>query len=187
MPASKWIPLVLIIVLCNLKSFGQLKWDSSSSIKWNNFKGIPNSNFKYEANTYSIINCEYAGSGNCFFYKVEALFLEEKSWCYIDTTNNLLKHEQGHFDISEIYARMIRRYLEMNLKKGVANSTIQKGIDSLQRLKNQCQDLYDRETNHSQDISEQIKWQIKIKDLLRSLNYYSITSYNNCDNTNDSN
>lgn len=180
----KKVPIVIFFSFFNsIDSYSQIQWDSSLSITWSNFKGKPlNRMSEFKATTLSFVESEYGSHDTCFFYNVRTLFDEIKSW-YVDTTNELLEHERGHFNISEIYARKIRKFLKINLRKGVPDDEIRKGIDELLKLKVKYQDLYDKETNYSQNLFKQKCWELKIAKQLKELDDYHICEYNNCSNS----
>jgi hypothetical protein len=163
---------------CN--GFGQIQWTSENSLKWNNFKGtVLKNDTEFKAFAFSSVECEYGNHDTCIYYTVRSIFDENKSW-YTDTSAELLQHEKGHFNISEIYARRIRKFLQENLQKDHYESEIRSGIDSLQGLNTKYQALYDIHTNHGKDMNAQKLWQLTIEKQLKQLDNYEICEYDNC-------
>lgn len=86
----------------------------------------------------------------------------------------MLQHEQGHFDIAEVFARMMRKEMaEMDLgdcKK--LDLRIKKRYNKVFNKMQEMQELYDFETEHSQNRTEQIIWLNHIKQLLEKYSDY---------------
>lgn len=54
---------------------------------------------------------------NRLLIKIDATFDPSKSWKHPSKTKNLkINHEQGHFDIAELYARKLRKEFKENVK-----------------------------------------------------------------------
>ena len=90
----------------------------------------------------------------------------------------LLIHEQYHFNITEYYARLLRKaYIEI----GSDELTI-KNSDELyikfDEERDSIQDLYDSITNHNSKGLEQRYWELKIDEWLRETAYYELTNLN---------
>lgn len=173
--------LISVFLLASFfKTNAQTHWNLSSPLTWNNFKGSPpTGNFNFRANTFSEVNCQYGRSDTCIFYVIETRFIEDKSW-YIDSSKELLEHEKGHFNISEIYARKIRKYLFSILRKSVSDEEIEKEIDKLQQLKIRYQTLYDTETNFSRNLNQQKRWALKISVQLKQLDKFKSSTFYSC-------
>jgi len=107
-------------------------------------------------------------------YNIKVYFLKSKS-CARDTSSLLyLKHEQLHFDISELYARKMRRTI--SIIRHFHFSSFKLYQHFLKRINSKCdlyQDRYDSETDHSLRINNQKKWEKKIDDELNKLKEYS--------------
>jgi hypothetical protein len=91
-----------------------------------------------------------------------------------DTTRRVLEHEQKHFDITEIVARKIRRYLtgrDVNFKN------VDAVYDELLKMADEIDTLnerYDSETDHSRDGFAQLKWNDYIASELKALEKYAV-------------
>ena len=96
--------------------------------------------------------------------KVKNVMVRSESWVDPQRKNaRLLSHEQGHFDISEVY----RRLLERRLRELVAEAPtqeqaaaelrrlIERTYNSVVQKAEQVQTDYDRETAHGQDRSHE--------------------------------
>jgi predicted secreted Zn-dependent protease len=105
---------------------------------------------------------------------VIAEFVPEKSWVKAEPSENLLRHEQGHFDITEIYARKLRRHFERNPQlcaKGQA--AVDAEAKKIFAEWDATQDQYDLETNHSKNIPVQREWETRIQHDLKELELWA--------------
>lgn len=86
-------------------------------MSWENFQGTPiqNSNFAASTNTGIGFGYSYTIEDNKISveYSVESFFSPKKSW-YLpeEVSQHILNHEQIHFDISELHARILRKKME---------------------------------------------------------------------------
>lgn len=163
---------ILLFVLSTC-SFAQAEkdtiyWSPCYKLKWEDFKGSPDTTLQYEALTFSGIECKYTFTDTSFTHNVAAFFIRKQSWKMSWADNIALKHEQVHFDISEVFARRLKNELAKlkpnreTVKKIVAD-LVKKIIDEKEDMQNQ----YDEETNFGRKNSLQQKWQQKIKMLLQ--------------------
>ncbi len=93
-----------------------IAWDVSRKLAWEDFKGKPFKTAWAAATTASGISYEYTGRETKGGYELEfsvgAYFYPEKSWYQPHLCDALvLSHEQLHFDISELFARKLRKQL----------------------------------------------------------------------------
>ncbi len=165
--------------LTNAKVKGErIIWNKDSLLTWDDFKG------KYKkdkyigalsdvSRTFEILSQE----NNEIKIQVLALFNTEYSWVKPDQKNKeLLSHEQFHFNITELYARMLRKELqEIKLKK--TGTEIGQQFADLQEkyLKKEfkMQEKYDKETHHHLNSDKQKEWEEKITALLKDYEQYS--------------
>ena len=90
-------------------------WTPDYKLSWNDFEGDPNHNHNYKdisAITVSGI-VDYRGCENGkIIYKIQSYFEKKNSWVKLAGRNDhTLEHEQIHFDITELYARKLRKEL----------------------------------------------------------------------------
>lgn len=172
-------------------------WSKDRKLTWNDFLGIPDSKNSHTALTRSIYyhkadpiikkngsECEFQ-LGNI---KTYTLFRKSGSWVKLSflTSRNedqLLEHEQGHFDIGEIYRRIFEAELKKEVEKihqcrGNSIEEIQKNADRktekiLNRLgnivltkRNQYNEKYENETNHGIIPDIQKKYTVDIQTQL---------------------
>ncbi|MBW2962857.1 DUF922 domain-containing protein [Mesonia aestuariivivens] len=78
--------------------------------------------------------------------------------------NRLLTHEQLHFDISELYARKMRKILSEFHPKTLNEAKLQlKRIHhKVERERIYFQNTYDKETQHGTLTKQQQRWQKRV-------------------------
>lgn len=93
-------------------------WNENRKLTWDDFKGAPPSDTMsiYGAATTSTITIDYVCNDTILVYLIRAWFSKNKSWVREKgKTPEILRHEQLHFDITELYARKIRKSHKMFL------------------------------------------------------------------------
>lgn len=148
-------------------------WDSKK-LDWNDFRKSPPNGSAYAAMTSSAIDMQFEGEGNTLYFTINAVFDPGDSWKVPEVTAYILKHEQGHFDITEIWARMLRKKISSHKFKNVKSisSEVQNMYNwSVSKWK-KMQTKYDHLTQHSIKESKQNKWNEKIRKVLVKLRPY---------------
>ncbi|MGB0896749.1 MAG: DUF922 domain-containing protein [Flavobacteriaceae bacterium] len=150
-------------------------WKADEKLTWSDFKGAPDHNHPYAAITYSGMSYGFSAeiiNGKVWVkYDVKSFFVANKSWVKRWYTNDkeLLKHEQLHFDITELFARKFRKRLsEMNFSENV-KAEIRKVYQQITEEKKRLQKLYDDETDHSKNKQAQQRWYLNIDNELQKL------------------
>lgn len=147
-------------------------WSKKRKLTWNDFKEVKKDTiFTDLAESYTEIKMiPYLFKPNVYSYKVFACFHKNKSFTN-NTSDYLLNHEQLHFDITELFARKIRKEIQIQESKSsyVDYLSIYKKEHKAYRL---YQNLYDAETFHSTNFEKQKKWEISIDNQLEELKGY---------------
>ena len=87
-------------------------WNQNYQLEWTDFKGKVDQKSDYGAITSSGISTSYEFKKDSILFKVIAVFYKQDSWTKESLQSELgLKHEQVHFDITEIAARRLRKRL----------------------------------------------------------------------------
>jgi len=165
-----WIPT---FCFGQSKNEETIEWKSSRLLTWTDYKANPDPNSDAAASTTTYLGVEYNMDQKGLTWKIQCLFSITRSWGR-HKDDFVLKHEQGHFDIAEIYARK----LNQRLKDYKFNNTTFK--DDLKTIyttitseKEAFQDQYDNETDHSRKKEVQVEWLKKITKMLDDLKDYS--------------
>jgi|AVFP01.1.fsa_nt_gi hypothetical protein len=156
-----------------------ISWDSESLLSWSDFEAVADTKAEAVAITSSGLTFGYRvkQSNNTiisFTARVEAQFYPDKSWVKtLAKKDTVLKHEQLHFDITELHARKFRKELsalriDNNLKQRIQElyNRINLDLDRMQRL-------YDKETDHSLKEGSQLQWNKDVRQALNALKAYS--------------
>ena len=153
----------------------RLFWSKDYSLQWSDYLGnVPKSSkFDATSNVGITAPCEY--SNGILEADVICYLNKKKSWVK-SKSEILLKHEQGHFDISEIYARKLRQQLSCyKFKRKTIKSDYYKLYNKNKKELDIRQDLYDKETELSHNEIKQEEWTKKIATELNALDEYSNT------------
>jgi len=145
-------------------------WSQSRKLSWDDFQSEVDSQETLHAMTATNIDVKAHCYGNLIKYDVKSVFVTEESWSKNKLSAKLLAHEQLHFDLTEIHARLLRKKLSENI------NLCSKGGDELDKLTSkqfsdwkQEQDQYDEETNHGLDEVKQKYWEALISLRLHQL------------------
>src|ERR1700743_1907283 len=106
----KIIYTCLLLALSFTAKSQLIKWYADKPLTWADFKGPVNESIPHQAYTHCRFNYTSHWSKRdgkyTFNFKMGSGFDPEASWCRPGKqTEPLLKHEQLHFDIHELYAR----------------------------------------------------------------------------------
>jgi predicted secreted Zn-dependent protease len=164
---------LLSFIFCSFLSFGQerneelLKWTETRKLSWDDYKAEPDTASDAVASTTTYLSVEYTFMTDGFRFKIESNFSKTQSWA-LKKTNYILKHEQGHFDIAEIYARKLYREMQQyKFNKKTYKNDLNKIYRDILEEKTKMQDDYDKETNHSINEEKQREWLKRINKMLK--------------------
>lgn len=164
-------PFLLILLPLNLQEESSIVWDPANKLVWEKFKGTPENNTDAAATTVSALSYNFRGyvkGGQLIYeYDVKALFFPEKSWVRAGLKDEeLLLHEQLHFDITAWYAAKLRRAFDTITPVADPRDAIEQVYETLRVELDSMQELYDRETDFSRNTKEQLLWRSRVKSYL---------------------
>lgn len=155
------------------KDLTEIHWSDKNHLKWSDFRGEPIADSEFIAQTVSVIEQSYACNGDDFKYDIVTKFNCIKSWTKVHNNPKVLQHEQKHFDLTEIYARKIRKaYATLENPCNYSIETLGLIYDKYILKLKQMQQLYDIETDHGLNKPAQYYWNDKIKTGLEHLKEY---------------
>jgi len=95
---------IIFVLFVITGSEDEIIWDSKNKLSWDDFNGIPpKDSLNFDALTYYGYEYSLKTINNLpISFNSDLFFRKNKSWVRIKTPL-LLNHEQGHFDIAEIY------------------------------------------------------------------------------------
>jgi hypothetical protein len=169
-----------LIVCCLIRPTPpeRLVWDADRQLEWSDFKGSPDYLLDYVATTNSGMSHSYGINGNGFLDKstssVLAHFYPTFSWYKpADTTAAILRHEQTHFDITEVYARKLRKRIQEYVFTANSNEEIKQLYKTIETERREAQRLFDQETDHSRLKDRELFWAERIRDSLEKYWVYT--------------
>jgi len=147
---------------------GEMLWSSDRFLVWSDFKKKASDyNAGDAALTASSIQTQTSMMDKLLKISVTAKFYPYQSWSLKNKqSDSLLKHEQLHFDITELYARKTRKALLENIIYKKDYNKIGNVVSKYTKEWNQIQDLYDLESNHNRNLEGQKKWEKFISEEL---------------------
>ncbi len=159
--------LICIILSSFISPPDRIAWKPDQRLQWSDFKGQPDALDGYVASTSSGMSQSYAIDGHGFLKKEEtevtAHFYPEFSWYRAkDTTYALLRHEQTHFDITEIHVRLLKDRIANFSFSSNSKVEIKALYDQVEKERRAMQALFDKETDHSRNKEVEIEWEQKI-------------------------
>lgn len=152
----------------------EIKWNESAPLVWEDFSGTVDTASEFHAWTWSGFKYSYtweiADGGPIVECSAYGFFDPAQSWVKTKKeSDELLKHEQGHFNISELYSR----YFEERINAFTFSYEAEHEIDSIYNITFQelldMQVKYDLETEHYKNKEEQLRWENWIKAELKRL------------------
>lgn len=150
-----------------------IKWSGSKKLTWADYKASPDPASDAAASTTTYLMISYNISNSNFSYKIESKFSRTRSWG-LHKTAYILGHEQGHFDIAEIFARKLNKKMaEYRFNRKTYQKELKKIYQDILDEKEEMQNEYDRETNHSINKEKQAEWLKKIEKLLEDYKEYA--------------
>jgi hypothetical protein len=151
-------------------------WSATRRLSWSDFQGIaPARGDESALTSYSLFHGASC-TGKTFDFRVVAAFLPRQSWVrpavLANAANNsrTLRHEQTHFDLSEVHARRMRRYFA-ELFEPCMKTTEELGALAQRFIREEgaAQRKYDEETNHGRVTKKQAEWEAEVGRQLASL------------------
>jgi hypothetical protein len=150
-----------------------IDWSETKRLTWNDFRSKPDPNSDAAASTTTYLGIEYSFSNNTVSYKIACRFSKLKSWG-LHQTDYILSHEQGHFDIAEIFARKLHRKMsEYKFNRRSYQQDLKKIYQEILDEKEDWQNTYDDETRHSINKKKQAEWLAKIAEALDEYKDYA--------------
>jgi len=142
----------------------KILWNENQKLSWNDFRGKPIPSASFVASTNTGISFQYSYSiqnGDINVeYSVDSFFSPEGSWYMPQRVNaHILRHEQAHFDISELHARILRKNLQGKKFTKRIKSEIEGIYKQVEQKRRAMQNKFDAESDHSRNEEKEIFWQ----------------------------
>lgn len=153
-----------------------ISWSPDTKLEWSDFKSRKKvtSGFSVAASTCGF-GFDGMIRGHEILVNVYVRFYCNDSWKNPNyTMDDVLQHEQLHFDICELYGRKFYHgIVKLRGDDQLTEKSLKDLYDSLIKEYDAFQDLYDEETGHSTRTAKQDEWNENIVNQLNSLHYFS--------------
>ncbi len=170
LPGLLLAPLLLI---AQNRDEDTLAWSSLQKLTWADYKASPNPESDAAASTTTFLSIQYHITGNNLEFKIQSKFSKTDSWG-LHKTDYILSHEQGHFDIAEIFARKLyQKMSEYTFNRKTFQNDLKKIYEEITGEKEEMQNEYDNETRHSINRTKQAEWLKKIQWMLEDYEDYA--------------
>jgi len=150
-------------------------WSDMEKLEWSDFEGRP----RYDYNQVSALTSsgivDYKGcKDDKIIYKIRAYFEKKNSWVKKEAfTDYHLAHEQLHFDITELFARKLRKMLAQRDFKCGEEAEFETFVKNSLEAWQSNQKNYDILTRHSMDTLAQREWMYRVNMELSLLDEFS--------------
>jgi predicted secreted Zn-dependent protease len=156
-------PLLLLIQ----RDDDYIKWQEDRRLTWEDFKADPVKMGNTAAMTTTHLGFGYSVMNGQVTYKIDCRFEKKKSWGLVKN-DWILKHEQGHFDIAELFARKLnQRTTEYKFNRSSFKTDLDSIYKAVVEEKEKYQQQYDDETDYSRNKKKQEDWLKKIEEELK--------------------
>lgn len=159
---------------------GAIPWSTARPLRWADFQGPPPSGGPEAARTAYGLFFGWKCRGRAFEFLVTAAFLPKQSWVKAVTmqdsveSRRTLRHEQTHFDVSELHARHMRQFFQ-GLADPCARTDDQLNVLARRFVTEEqaMQRRYDEETTHGLLATPQSGWNREVARQLAALSRYA--------------
>ncbi|TCJ14491.1 DUF922 domain-containing protein [Flaviaesturariibacter flavus] len=143
-----------------------IPWSVRRIVGWEDFQSAPVRGTEAVASTSTSLGLSYKIQDGELAYEISCNFSKSKSWGLM-RNDYILAHEQGHFDITELSARRLHEALaSYTYNRRTYKQDLTRIYNSIVQVKEQMQEQYDHETNHSRNRAVQAEWLDRIEKML---------------------
>ncbi|WP_223649909.1 DUF922 domain-containing protein [Hymenobacter psoromatis] len=174
--------IILVVSLLSIKTAfaqaavplpaGSIRWSAGRPLRVTDFQGRPRPGQTHAALTSANINTGAICRDNIFVGTAQASFTPTASWVRDPArlTPALLRHEQLHFDIAEVYARRLRQQLAaLRLPCNQLGDRFNRLSQAAYAAWQKAEDDYDLDTNHGLQHERQAQWEAQVHQQLLDL------------------
>ena len=150
----------------------KIVWNENERLSWSDFKAPHRSGVSYVASTSSGISFSYSYSERNrkidLNITIQSNFYPASSWVNPgDASDYILAHEQAHFDISEIHARILRKKVSETTFSKKVKKELTNLYNEVDKKRIAMQHLFDKESDHSKIKEKEYEWEAYIKQQLK--------------------
>lgn len=151
-----------------------IPWTGDYRLVWDDFLCAPQRQGDAVASTSTSLGIAYQVKNGQLSFHITCNFSKRKSWGSLKT-EYILAHEQAHFDITELHARKLYEalynytYNPETFKKDIAAI-----YERIVKEKEDMQQAYDGETDHSRKRRVQYDWLERIDAMLQETEMFAV-------------
>jgi hypothetical protein len=166
-PTAVYVPSLTANVAA---SSDHVAWSATRKLNWDDFRAIPETDNRHHALTAANLAVDARCKNNKVYYEVKCVFLPGESWSKNKHSEKLLAHEQLHFDLTEVHARMLRKELN-GLSSSCDNlkSKLNITVGAAFKAWKAEQDEFDKISRHGLDPQIHSEWADNIARRLQAL------------------
>lgn len=143
-----------------------LAWQEDRPLTWQDYRGRPDPANPAAAVTATTLQVGFDYRNGVVQYTIHSGFVPDRSWGR-HKDDWILAHEQGHFDLAEIFARrLFRAFQGYRFHPKTFRQDLNRIYERILKEKDETQEAYDRETDHSRNREQQEAWLKKISSWL---------------------
>lgn len=175
---KSWYLIITIFLWVPSVPFAQeseefIYWSEDYKLKWTDFDMLAERFSEHAAFSVTGFESEYEFTGQQFEAVIKTFFNKSQSWSK-SWTSTLLLHEQGHFDLAEVYGRKFRKEVKAKMETGsLTPEKFEEINDQIVEALEEAQKQYDEATNLSMDYRSQLEWTNRILEQLNALRDYA--------------
>ena len=167
--------VIFLVFICSISSAycqeSFITWNDKKPLQWLDFSGPVKDSSTFDAESFAEVKFTYTFNNlSDFKFEVNATFNKNTSWYKKEMQSlSLLKHEQLHFDIAELFAKKLKDEFDNYVYTANFRSEIAAIFEKKKVQYHLMQDKYDEETSHSLNAEKQRQWEFAIRDELRKM------------------
>ncbi len=155
--------IIMLLISFSFMEDEKIPWSVDRKLSWEDFRGIPNQADDFVASTNSGISFSFSiqesNQNRALSYNVVSNFYPDLSWYRPDRVSEyILKHEQTHFDISELFARKLRKELAQIENEPDFQDLAKRHYEQIEAQRREMQLHYDKESDHSNKEADELRW-----------------------------
>jgi len=151
-----------------------LDWSSNRRLTWDDFQKDADVNDPLHALASTNIAVQATCKNNQMVFDVKCQFSINESWSKNKSSEELLHHEQLHFDLTEVYARLLRQKLSQQKSLCSGDKTKFKAVvNKVFADWQKAQQRYDNESRHGLDDVKQEFWTNEVAAQLQTLEAFA--------------
>jgi hypothetical protein len=150
-----------------------IEWTNERKLGWQDFAMKPPRQSGDDCHSWVGFDAEWVCEASGFMFHVRTTFDPNQSWVKPQSRDPaLLRHEQTHFDLTELSARQLRKRLsdlDQPCRSFLMTQEIDRAITEYRQVWEQDQKLYDKETVYGTNPVRQRLWEERTRQRLQEL------------------